>query len=169
MHGSREYLSAGARILNDKKEWFCIITNAIAWFYSYPPEKIHDTRSWLCAGGKHTATCDRVAISFYLLAMVLTSITGYSKPFKWIFLVEGIPLMYPEPELAVLIYQAGLVITQLHTHSALSYYYYCRFLFQNHCDTSNNKIIIHNNVKFDSHHETVITYVFLSKCLFRSL
>ena len=42
-----------------KKEWFYIITNAIAWFYSYPPEKNRDTRRELCAGGKHTATCDR--------------------------------------------------------------------------------------------------------------
>ena len=47
-----------------KKNWFNIITNAIAWFYSYPPEKIRDTRRWLCAGGKHTGTCDHVAISF---------------------------------------------------------------------------------------------------------
>ena len=42
------------------KNWLYIKTNAIAWFYSYPPEKIRDTLRWLCAGGKHTATCDRV-------------------------------------------------------------------------------------------------------------
>ena len=60
MHGSREEFSAGARILYDTKEWFFILANAITWFYSYPPEKFCDTRRWLCAGGKHTATCDRV-------------------------------------------------------------------------------------------------------------
>ena len=32
---------------------------------TYPTEKIRDTRRWLCAGGKHTATCDRVA-NFFL-------------------------------------------------------------------------------------------------------
>ena len=40
--------------------------------------KICDTRRWLCAGGKHTATCDRVAIflpfsSFWSLFITIIS------------------------------------------------------------------------------------------------
>ena len=54
--------------------WFYVIKNTIAWFYFVPTEKIRDTRRWLCTGGKHTATCERV-VNFFSLFFFMKQTT----------------------------------------------------------------------------------------------